>query len=159
MFDEKSGSEIIGAHFRSVIAYLPACRRTGLNGFEHGFRVNSHGFAIGNGFAYSGGVSRNDNLVCHFHMLSRPGFSFINDIFSHSFKNILAGVKRIFITADHNGERCVFSADIAAGNRRVKSFQPFCLRFFINAFGKFRAGSCHIDKVCMLRGIGDNAMV
>ena len=34
VFDEKSGGEIIGAHFRSVIAYLPACRRTGLNGLS-----------------------------------------------------------------------------------------------------------------------------
>ena len=79
-------------------------------------------------------------------MLAAACAALIADVGAHGRKNIVHLVKGIPVAADHDGQRALLRAHVAAGNRRVQRGHAFFLGRGIDALGKARAGGGHVDQ-------------
>ena len=107
--------------------------------FEPGFG------AVEQAFADADHRAGDDDLVAHLGVLTRARAALMDDGLAENLQQRQHALDGFFVAADHDRERGVARADIAAGDGRVDGIDPLRLGSGVNLFRQARLGGGHVD--------------
>ena len=157
---KKPGIEIAVHHLRREVVENPALRGALADRAEHRLEIEPRLVAVEQALAHADDRAREHDLIAHLRVLSVAGAALVHDVLAHRLEERHDAIDRVLVAADHDRERRVSRADVAARDRRVDGGYALRLRRLVNLAREARLGGRHVDDdAAFLDGVENAALL